>query len=160
MTSYDYFILARAIHVIGVVLWIGGVAFVTLVLVPSLKEVIDAEQRLTLFEKLERRFALQARFVTVITGVSGFYMLHFMNAWERYQSPQFWWMHLMTFIWAIFTIILFVLEPLVLHKWFMMQAKKDGDKAFKILHRLHKVLLSLSLLAIFGATMGSHGFSF
>ena len=35
----DDFVLARVIHVLSVVLWIGGVAFVTLVLLPGMKTV-------------------------------------------------------------------------------------------------------------------------
>lgn len=35
----DDFVLARVIHVLSVVLWIGGVAFVTLVLWPGMKTV-------------------------------------------------------------------------------------------------------------------------
>lgn len=160
MNDINLFILARAIHVLGIILWIGGVAFVTTVLVPALREIADTEQRLALFEKLEGKFALQARFVTVITGASGFYMLHTLNAWDRYHHLQFWWMHLMTFIWLLFTLILFVLEPLVLHKWFVKKAEEDSEKAFTLLHRMHKILLTLSLLAVFGAMMGSHGFAF
>jgi hypothetical protein len=113
-----------------------------------------------LFEQLEGKFAFQARIVTLITGVSGYYMLDYMNAWERYQQLQFWWMHLMTFIWAIFTLVLFLLEPLVLHRWFREQATIDSDNAFAWLHRMHKVLLILSLLAVLGAVAGSHGFQF
>ena len=156
----DYFILSRALHVVGVVLWIGGVAFVTTVLLPSIKEITDTNNRLALFEQLEGKFALQARIVTLITGLAGFYMLHVMNAWHRYQDIHFWWLHLMTFIWVIFTLVLFVLEPLVLHRWFRNQAIKDSDKAFAIIHRMHKVLLTLSLLAVFGAVSGSHGLYF
>ena len=160
METSDYFILARTLHVIGVVTWIGGVAFVTTILIPSLKKISDSGNRLELFEQLEGKFAFQARFVTLITGVSGYYMLDIMNAWERYQQIQFWWMHLMTFIWVIFTLVLFVLEPLILHRWFREQATKNSDSAFAWLHRMHKVLLSLSILAIFGAVAGSHGFQF
>ena len=160
MENYDYFILARTLHVFGVVIWIGGVAFVTTVLIPSLKKIIDNDNRLDLFEQLEGKFAFQARIVTMITGISGYYMLDFMNAWDRYQQLQFWWMHLMTFIWAVFTIVLFVLEPLVLHRWFRNQATKDSDKAFVWLHRMHKVLLTFSMLAVLGAVAGSHGFQF
>ncbi len=158
MENYSYFILARALHVLGVVLWIGGVAFVTTVLIPSLKEITDSNNRLALFEQLEGKFAFQARIVTLITGVSGLYMLNVMDAWERYQQLQFWWMHLMTLIWFIFTLVLFVLEPLVLHRWFKEQAIKDSENAFKWLHRMHMSLLTLSLLAVFGAVIGSHGF--
>jgi uncharacterized membrane protein len=155
-----YFILARTLHVVGVVVWIGGVAFVTTVLISSLKETMDPVQRLAMFEQLERKFAFQARIVTLITGISGFYMLDFMNAWHRYQQPSFWWIHLMTFVWAVYTIVLFVLEPLVLHRWFRQQAIKNSDRAFAWLHGMHKILLALSLLAVLGAVAGSHGFQF
>lgn len=160
MENLNYFILARAIHVIGVVLWIGGVAFVTTILIPSLKKITDTNRRLELFEKLEGKFAFQARIVTLVTGASGYYMLDAMNAWNRYQHLEFWWMHLMTMIWAIFTVVLFVLEPLVLHRWFHGKAIKDSENAFSWLHRMHKILLTLSLIAIFGAVVGSHGFVF
>lgn len=160
MNNPDYFIVARALHVLGVVLWIGGVAFVTTVLIPALKKIQDTENRLELFEQLEGKFALQAKFVTLATGISGFYMLDYLNAWERYTHPQFWWMHLMTFIWFIFTLVLFVLEPLVLHKRFRQQAHENSEKAFKWLHRMHKILLTLSLLAVVGAVAGSHGYQF
>jgi len=69
-------------------------------------------------------------------------------------------MHLMTFVWAIFTLVLFVLEPLFLHHWFKEQAIKDSENAFMWLHRMHKFLLSLSLLAIISAVAGAHGFYF
>lgn len=114
MENIDYYILARAIHVIGVVIWIGGVAFVTTVLVPSLKKITDKNNRLELFEQLEGTFAIQARFVTLVTGVSGYFTIDYMDAWDRYQQSQFRWMHLMTLVWGIFTFALFVLEPLVL----------------------------------------------
>lgn len=160
MNEFDYLVLARSLHVAGVVLWIGGVAFVTTVLVPALKNITDGTNKLDLFEQLEGRFAFQARIVTFITGISGFYMLNAMNAWDRYQYLQYWWIHLMTLVWFIFTLVLFVLEPLVLHRWFREQALKDSENAFAWLHRLHKVLLTLSMLAILGAVAGSHGFSF
>ena len=46
MENFTYFAVARALHVVGVVLWIGGVAFVTTTLIPSLREMADADQRL------------------------------------------------------------------------------------------------------------------
>lgn len=160
MNDYQYFVLARTLHVIAVVLWIGGVAFVTTVLIPSIRNLPTATDRLTLFETLEGKFALQAKATTLVTGISGYYMLDFMNAWDRYLHMQFWWLHLMTLVWAIFTLVLFVLEPLVLHRWFHQQAVKNSDNAFLWLHRMHKVLLTLSLIAVFGAVAGSHGFTF
>jgi len=160
MENFSHFVFARALHVIGVLFWIGGVAFVTTVLIPSLKKITNTDNRLELFEQLEGKFGLQAKIATLLTGVSGYYMLEVMNAWDRYLQPQFWWMHLMTFVWAIFTLVLFVLEPLFLHRWFREMALKNSDKTFARLHLMHIVLLTLSLVAVLGAVAGSHGFSF
>jgi uncharacterized membrane protein len=157
MEDFVYFGLARAFHVLGVVLWIGGVAFVTTTLIPSLRKMSDSDKRLALFEQLEGKFAFQARIVTLITGLTGFYMLDYMKAWERYQQIQFWWIHLMTIIWLIFTVVLFVLEPLILHRRFKTMAHENSDRAFLLLHRMHKVLLALSLITIFGTVAGVHG---
>ncbi|MFA5923694.1 MAG: hypothetical protein WC856_20775 [Methylococcaceae bacterium] len=157
MEIFTYFVFARALHVIGVVLWIGGVAFVTTVLIPSLKNINDSTNKLELFEQLEGKFSFQAKLATLVTGISGFYMVEVMNAWGRYQQLQFWWMHLMTLIWFIFTLVLFVLEPLFLHQWFHEQAVKNNAKTFSQVHTIHKILHALSLLAVLGAVAGAHG---
>lgn len=128
--------------------------------IPSLKKIPDVDNRLELFEKLEGKFSFQAKISTLITGLSGLYLLIVLDAWDRYLQLQFWWMHLMTFIWFVFTVVLYVLEPLFLKRWFREQAQKNSNKAFLGLHRLHIVLLSLSILALLGALAGSHGFSF
>ena len=62
MDKFTYFGLARAVHVVGVVLWIGGVAFVTTTLIPSIRNMSDTDQRLTLFERLEGRRKQRSRF--------------------------------------------------------------------------------------------------
>lgn len=157
MENPSAFIVARALHVFGVVLWIGGVAFVTLVLLPALRQLNQPGERLVLFEALEGRFALQARVTTLLTGLSGFYMLHFMHAWERYQQLQFWWIHLMTVVWVMFTLVLFVLEPLFLHRWFHALAERDDARAFRLALRMHVILLTLSLVAVLGGMLGAHG---
>lgn len=158
--NYNYFVIARIVHVLAVVLWIGGVGFVTTVLIPSLRKTQNPEDRLRLFETLEGKFSFQAKLTTLLAGASGVYMLQAMDAWSRYTMPQYWWLHLMTFVWVIFTLVLFVLEPLFLHKWFHTQATHNNEKAFLILQLMHVVLFSLSLFAIIGGIAGSHGFTF
>ena len=160
MRDGDLFILARTLHVLGVVLWIGGVAFVTTVLLPSIRRTSDPARRLAHFEELEGRFAWQARIVTLVTGLTGFYMLHFLGAWDRYHDPAYWWVPLMTLVWVLFTLVLFVLEPLVLHRWFHERATADSERAFRLVHRMHVVLLALSLVAVAGGVAGAHGYGF
>lgn len=159
MHSFDHFVFARIFHIIGIVLWIGGVAFVTLVLIPSLKRIDEKSKRMDLFESLEGAFSLQAKFTTLITGISGFYMIAYLDAWNRYLQIQFWWIHLMTLVWLVFTLVLFVFEPAFLHKWFHQKAKLNCDKTFNYLHFMHVVLLSISIISIFAAVAGAHGLS-
>ena len=151
-------VLARVVHVLAVVLWIGGVAFVTTVVIPAIRKVPSDAQRLELFEALESRFAWQARITTLLAGASGLYLLHAMGAWARYLDPTYWWVHLMTFVWLAFTVVLFALEPLFLHRWFVATAQRDSERAFRLLQRMHWGLLLLSVAAIVGAVAGSRGF--
>jgi len=151
-------VLARIVHVLSVVLWIGGVAFVTTVMIPAVRKLPDPTQRIQLFEQLESRFALQARVTTVLAGASGLYQVNAMGVWSRYLDPTYWWLHLMTFVWLAFTIVLFLLEPLFLHRWFVAAATRDSERAFRWLQNLHWVLLGISIAAIAGAVAGSRGY--
>ena len=60
--------LARALHVLAVVLWIGGVGMVTTVLLPAIRRSYPAAERFTVFHALEERFARQARVTPAIGG--------------------------------------------------------------------------------------------
>jgi uncharacterized membrane protein len=47
--------------VLGVILWIGGVLFVTTVLIPSVRQMKDPAERVAFFEAVEGRFAWSPR---------------------------------------------------------------------------------------------------
>lgn len=140
----------------GVVLWIGGVAMVTVVLLPAIRGRAEADG-MALFERLERRFARQSRWTTLIVGASGLYLVHVLGLWSRFTEVSYWWMHAMVLVWALFTLMLFVLEPLVLHRWFAERARRDPERAFTILAAMHWILLVVSLVTIASAVAGSHG---
>jgi len=153
----DELILARAVHVLAVVHWIGGVTMVTLVLLPAIQRHGPAADRLRQFEAIESRFATQARVSTLIAGASGFYLLDRLPGWDHVLDPAFWWLHAMIMVWAIFTFVLFVAEPLFLHRWFRQRAMRDPDGTLELVRRLHLVLLTLSLLIIGAGVIGAHG---
>ncbi|EZH73891.1 membrane protein [Aquimarina atlantica] len=156
----EYFTLARVLHVLAVILWIGGVAMVTTVIIPAVKKLKSKEDQIKTFEQIEGKFALQAKITTLITGITGFYMLYVLDAWDRYFDYRFWWIHAMTLVWIIFSLILYVLEPLVLHKLFKKYAEDNPAKTFRFMHRMHWILLVLSLITTAGAVAGSHGWFF
>ncbi|MHA1537176.1 MAG: hypothetical protein ACTSUD_06445 [Alphaproteobacteria bacterium] len=153
----DESVLARALHVLGVVLWIGGVAMVTTILLPTMRRFEDPGEGIEMFHRIEKRFAWQARFTTLLTGASGFYMIDALDAWGRYADPSYWWFHAMTAVWLVFTLMLFVLEPLVLDRWFQAQAARNPRKTLATIQRMHWFLLAISLLTILGAVAGAHG---
>lgn len=153
----DDLALARAIHVLAIVVWIGGVSMVTTVLIPAVRRFRSDEERVAFFEKIEQRFALQARITTALAGLSGIYMLYRLDLWYRFKSAEFWWMHAMVGVWLVFSLMLFVAEPLFLHRWFLARAKAAPESTFRLIQRLHWLLLGLSLVTIFGAVAGSHG---
>lgn len=152
--------IARILHILGVVIWIGGVAMVTLVILPAVKRMKSKEEQLHSFEQIEGRFANIAKFATVVTGLSGLYMILELNAWYRFLDYRYWWMHAMVLVWFIFSLILFVLEPFLLHKVFRERALKNPQATFRFIHRAHWVLLIISLITIIGAMAGSHGLYF
>jgi uncharacterized membrane protein len=149
--------LARALHVVAVVVWIGGVAMVTSVILPAARRMAKADERIAFFERVERRFALQARVATLLAGATGFYMVHRLEVWDRFLDAQYWWMHAMAAVWAAFTAVLFVLEPLFLHRWFLERAARDPEGTFRLVERLHWALLTISLVTVFAAVAGAHG---
>ena len=152
--------IARIIHVLSVVIWIGGVGMVTMVIIPAVKRMSSKEAKIETFEKIEGRFSQIAKITTVLTALSGFYIMYEMDAWERYLDIKFWWIHAMTIMWLIFTVILFILEPYILHSVFKNYTSRKPEKAFRILQLGHWVLLVLSLITIIGAVAGSHGLYF
>ena len=157
MTGEDFFVIARILHVIGVVLWIGGVAFLALVVVPTLRGLPEPDKSFKIFAAVEGRFKGQARIVTLITGLSGFFMLFWLNAWDRYLDISFWWVHLMTLIWLFFTLLLFVIEPMLVKRNVHEKAKSNPIATFTFVNRMLMVLTVLSVIAIFGAITGVHG---
>ncbi|MGD9508241.1 MAG: hypothetical protein AB7I59_02450 [Geminicoccaceae bacterium] len=149
--------IARALHVLAVVHWIGGVAMVTLVILPALARLDLRAGILDLFEAVEGRFATQARWSVTLVGLTGFWMTWRLDAWDRFAEPGYWWMHAMVIVWAWFTLVLFVAEPLFLHAWFRRRAARDPAGTAALALRAHRVLLVLLVVTVVGAVLGAHG---
>ncbi len=155
----DNVVIARALHVLGVVIWIGGVSMVTTVALPAIRRGDLGGDWLKALDAIEHRFAWQARIAVVIVGLTGFYMAAQLDLWDRFRSPRFWWMNPMVFVWRLFTVVMFVEEPFVVARHLRKWATSAPQVAFRWLHRVHWVLLVLSLITIVGAVAGSQGWS-
>jgi uncharacterized membrane protein len=147
----DDLAIARALHIVAIVHWIGGVALVTSVILPAVGRFSDPSRRIAIFEEIEGRFSFQAKFSVTLAGLTGFYMTYRFDLWERFRDPQYCWMAAMLLVWAIFSIVLFIAEPLFLHDWFRRRAARDPEGTFALVQRAHWLLLALSLATVLGA---------
>lgn len=155
----DDITLARTLHVLAVIHWIGGLAFVTLIVLPLARSRPTAEAALAVFAGMERRFSAQVRISVPLAGATGLWMTYRWNLWDRFHDLHFWWMTAMFALWLVFMLMLFVIEPLA-HGIFEKKARQDPAAAFRRMGRLHQFLLLLAALTALGAVAGAHGFLF
>jgi uncharacterized membrane protein len=153
----DAVTLARAIHVLAIVHWIGGVSIVTTIVLPHASRLADPRAALEAFETFERRFASQARVSILLAGLSGLYMVFALDAWGRFHDLSFWWLHLMVAVWLAFAVMVYGLEPLFLHESFREFALHDPRRAFRLATGLHAIALTVSAVAIAAGVLGAHG---
>ena len=63
----------------------------------------------------------------------------------------------MVAVWLLFTLMLFVAEPLFLDRWLLARANARPEATFRLIERLHWILLALNLITLIGAVLCSHG---
>ena len=100
----DDVVIARALHVLFVVIWIGGVSMATTVALPAVRRGDLGANWLEAFQAIEHRFAWQARTAIVVVGLTGFYMIWRLDLWDRFRTASFWWMHAMVCLWLLFAV--------------------------------------------------------
>ena len=133
----------------------AALRFVTTVLLPTVRRLKAPDQRMPLFDRIERCLAWQARISTAIVGLTGFYMLYRFDMWDRFRHAAYWWIDAMVAVWLVFTLILFIVEPLNLHR--RLVSRSEPEVVLKRVEWPHRILLFISLITILGAVMGSHG---
>ncbi len=148
-------VIARIVHVLAIIGWIGGVWFVTLVIFPVVRRTSKPDERLKAFHRIESGFAPIARWLVLLAGASGFWITARADLWSRFASGSFWWMQVMFGLWVVFMLMLFVAEPLVLHAKMEMTTQPARD--FERMAKLHVILSAIGLIAVLGAVGGSHG---
>jgi hypothetical protein len=149
----DGLALARTLHVLAVVIWIGGVSIVTTALLPAVRRGELGADWLTAFHAIERRFVWQARAAIIIV------VAHDRASRSVGQVPL---RRLLVDARdgrsvGDLRVGLFVLEPLILDRHLGASAIRRPAATFAWLAALHWLLLTLSLITIVGAVAGSHG---
>lgn len=144
------YIISLIIHVLSIVIWIGGVAFVTIIMFPMIQRTKNSLEQVMMFQGVEHRFSKIAKVLVILTGLSGLYLLY-----EKGLSSGVW---IMIFVWTLYASLLFFLEPILFKKLF---AKPSGEqlKTELIFFRLqvfHWFVLTLSFFAIAAGIWTGH----
>jgi hypothetical protein len=63
----------------------------------------------------------------------------------------------MVAVWILFALMIYVLEPLVIHRLFHEFALRNKDRAFAVAISLHAVALIVAAFAIGAGVFGAHG---
>jgi uncharacterized membrane protein len=153
----DDLAIARVLHVLSLMHWIGGVSIVTTIVLPRARALTEATAALVAFEDFEGSFVKQARISILLAGASGTYMLYATSGWSRLWDPGSWWIGLMVMVWTIFAVMVFVLEPLLVHRVFRKSVARDKNRAFTLMIHLHALALTASVGTIVAGLLGARG---
>jgi uncharacterized membrane protein len=94
------------IHVMGVIIWIGGVAFVTTVIFPLMYQTGESLEKGLLFQRVEHRFASMVRWLISIVGITGFWLLYAEYGFGVLAQKHGFGILIMIFAWALYAGIL------------------------------------------------------
>ncbi len=146
--------IALVIHLLSIVTWMGGVAFVTMIVFPMILRTDNSLEQVLMFQGVEHRFVKIAKVLVIIAGASGLYMLYSkgFSFLSTFSSIAVWFMMI---IWTVFTILLFYLEPILMKKIFPEDKKFDARQIFLRLQAYHWIVLTMSFTVIsLGVWMG------
>ncbi len=102
-----------------------------------------------MFQGVEHRFGKIAKFMVILAGLSGFYLIY-----EKGLSVGVW---IMLFVWTFYASLLFGLEKLIFKKLFSKPGEQANmKKVFNLLQGFHWFVLGLSFLAIAAGIYQAH----
>ncbi|NIO03877.1 MAG: hypothetical protein GTN74_04490 [Proteobacteria bacterium] len=133
-------------HVLSIVVWIGGVAFVTAIVFPTLGSMEDSMAKVNFFMGFERRFQFLAKICVVIAGASGVLLFWQRGAFAALTSDEAFLLGYKFVIWLTFVVLLFGAEQRFMK--ILISEKTAPEKALRRLSIFHWVVLILSLIAI------------
>lgn len=148
--------LLAAIHVTTVVLWIGGVAFVTIIIFPLLLGMEDSFEKVLLFQRVENKFAKQARIYAWTAGITGGLLLYLTGRHRELFTMNTLGPTVMLIVW-LFYILVLTFEKKIFAVLFSQPDKLDAAKIFLRLNIFHWIILGLSLSAVFVGVWTGHG---
>lgn len=143
------------IHVIGVIIWIGGVAFVTTVIFPMMYRTEGSLEKALLFQRVEHRFAGMVRWLIVMVGATGFWILADQYGFGILFQARGLGILIMIVAWSFYAGVL-LSERKIFARIFADPERIDMDRALKIINAMHWFLLTISFTAVAAGVWFGH----
>ena len=144
---------AVMLHLLGVVVWVGGMFFAYLALRPAAAQLLEPPLRLPLWSATLKRFFRWVWIAVVLVLGSGFYMLSVIADLGRAQLYVYVMLYIGVAMTLIFAYVFFWPLP-VLGRAVTSQDWKAGAAALEQIRIAVAVNLSLGLLNVVIATVG------
>jgi uncharacterized membrane protein len=133
-------------HVLSIVIWIGGVVFVTAIVFPALTRMEDSMEKVSFFMGFERRFQILAKICVIIAGASGILLFWQRGAFSALARDDAFLLGYKFIVWLVFLILLFGAEKRLMTA--LVSEETAPEAAFRRLAIFHWVVMILSLIAI------------
>jgi uncharacterized membrane protein len=142
--------LALSVHILGIIVWVGGMFFAHQALRPAIAEVLDPPQRLSLWVATFKHFFLWVWIAIILVLVSGLWMLSLYP-----KAPMF--MHIMSGLGVVMMLLflhVFFAPYKKLKKAVIEERWADGAKALAQIRLLVGINLSIGLITAIVAMAG------
>jgi uncharacterized membrane protein len=147
--------IAMTLHILGVIIWVGGMFFAHMVLRPALNDSLEGPQRLTLLLRVFDGFFPWVWGAVIAIMASGFWML-----FTLYEENIGLWLGFMTAVGLLMSAIFVFIYAIPYHQ--IGVALKEDDKpkivaAVSLIRQLILINLSLGMLVTAVAVVGKYG---
>lgn len=144
------------LHIICVIVWIGGVTFVTTVIFPVMYMTEGSLEKALMFQRVEHRFSGMVKWLIAIVGITGFWMLSAKYGFGILAQTRGIGIAMMIFAWALYTTVL-LSERKIFGRIFADPEKIDMDHALRLINVMHWSLVMISYSAVAGGVWFGQG---
>lgn len=145
----------KLIHLLAIVVWVGGMFFAYVVLRPAAVDVLQPPERLRLWDRVFSRFFNWVWLAVFLVLASGFYMIYLFGGFAR--LPLYINLMLLT---GIVMVIIYVYVFFKCYAQFTrLVVKQEWQAAGAMLGTIRKLVglnLTIGLLTVLIATIGMH----
>jgi len=147
--------IAITMHLLGVIVWVGGMFFAHTVLRVALNEMLEPSERLPLMLRVFDRFFPWVWLSVLLILSSGYWMLFVV-----YQTETTFWLSFMSVVGTLMAAIFVFIYAIPYHQLSRALKTHDMPKAVAAISLIRQLILtnlSLGLLVTVVSLLGKHG---